>query len=118
MKIPKVSNGQAQIIIGLASVGVALLALYYTKKTVSTVTTGVKTAAQAINPVNDQNIINKGANALFGFDNKTESIGTKIYDLFHKEEPKKDEQKKPSNYSFNIKTLTPVLNEKQVFVKG
>lgn len=118
MKIPKVSNGQAQIIIGLASVGVALLALYYTKKTVSTVTTGVKTAAQAINPVNDQNIINKGANALFGLDNKSASIGTKIYDFFHKEEPKKDEPIKPSNYSFNIKTLTPVLNDKQIFVKG
>lgn len=89
MKLPQISNGQAQIIIGLAGFGVAVIALYYTKKSVTAVTDGVKTAAQAVNPVNNDNIINKGVNAVFGLDNKTESIGTKIYDWVN--EPKKQQ---------------------------
>jgi hypothetical protein len=83
MKAPKISTGQAQVLIGVLGLAVAMYALYQTKDT-------IKSAANAVNPLNNENVINKGANAIFGMDNKTESIGTKIYDLLHPE-PKKME---------------------------
>lgn len=78
MKLPDVSNGQAQIILGVAGLGVALAALYYTKKQV---TDGLN----AVNPTNDKNVINETVNGWFGFDNKTSSLGTWIYDKFNPE---------------------------------
>lgn len=89
MRMPSVSNGQAQVIIGLLGLGVAVVALYYTKKSVVAVADGVKTAAQSVNPVNNENIINRGVNAVFGLDNRTDSIGSKIYDWVNK--PKKQQ---------------------------
>lgn len=83
MKIPKISQGQAQVIIGVGGLVVAVAALYYTKKAATVAVEKVGTAVKAINPVNDKNIINEGANKLFGLDNKTASIGTKIYDFFN-----------------------------------
>lgn len=83
MKAPKISTGQAQVLIGVLGLAVAMYALYQTKDT-------IKSAANAVNPLNNDNVINKGANAIFGMDNKTESIGTKIYDLLHPEPKKKE----------------------------
>ena len=41
-----------------------------------------------------------------------------VYDFFHKDEKPKKEENKPSDYAFNIKTLTPVLKNNTPFVKG
>lgn len=46
-------------------------------------TSGVKAAAKAVDPTNNDNIVNHGVNAAVGLDNKTASIGTKIYDWLH-----------------------------------
>lgn len=49
--------------------------------------TGAKAAANAVNPVNNNNIINQGANALLGHDNKTSSIGTSFFDWMNPDQP-------------------------------
>jgi hypothetical protein len=85
MQLPKISNGQAQIIIGTIGLAIGLYAIYQTKNTVAK---AAQLANDALNPTKDSNIANKAANAVFGLDNKTASIGTKVYDFFHPEPPK------------------------------
>ncbi len=59
-----------------AAVAAGLLVAWYSKQAVTA-------AAQAVNPVNPDNVINKAAQAVTGNDNKKSSIGTKIYDWLH-----------------------------------
>lgn len=40
----------------------------------------VKAAASAINPANNNNVINQAANAITGHDNETSSIGTWLFE--------------------------------------
>lgn len=47
----------------------------------------VKAAASAVNPLNNNNAISTGANAVVGLDNKTASIGTKIFDWLNPSQP-------------------------------
>ena len=110
MKLPNITTGQAQILIGVVGLGIGLYAIYQTKSTVAA-------AANALNPTNQDNIVNKGANSLFGFDNKTQSIGTWFYDKFNPEKkpktapPKKAVQATQTN---TIGVLKPVVLPKEV----
>lgn len=110
MKLPNISTGQAQIIIGVAGLGIALAALYYTKKQVSD-------TLNKFNPTNDNNVINEGVNSWFGFDNKTQSIGTWFYDKLNPEKkpktapPKKAVQATQTN---TVGILKPVVLPKEV----
>lgn len=98
----KISTGQAQVIIGLAGLALAYYAL---KKTGDT----VKDAANAINPTNNNNVINQGVNSVLGLDNKTESIGTKIYDWTHKPATN---QVKPAQPQKTVLTPGPGMRRK------
>lgn len=86
MKIPKVSNGQAQILIGLAGLAVALYAVYASK---SAIVNGAKAVGTAINPADPENLANKAVTsvgkAVSGNDNW--SLGVSIYDYTHNNGP-------------------------------
>ncbi len=105
MKTPKISQGQAQVIIGVGGLLVAVIALYYTKKAADSVVTGASKVANAVNPTNNQNIINRGFNALFGLDNKTESVGTKVYDFFNSGKQKAMAQKPVDTKKSTVTTV-------------
>ena len=111
MKIPSVSQGQAQVLIGLGGLAVAIIALYYTKKgaekVAEKVAEGVSKAAQAVNPSNDKNIVNQGINKLFGFDNESQSIGTWLYDKFNSEQ-KTEPTAKPAPVKPVATTANPI----------
>lgn len=107
MKLPKISDGQAQIIIGTVGLGIAIYAIYQTKNTVSK---AAEIANNALNPTKDSNIVNKGANAIFGLDNKTASIGTKVYDFFNPEPPKAQQ---PVSTTINAPVGTGILKSLQ-----
>lgn len=62
------------IIAGAIAAG--LLLAWYSRRAVAD-------AAQAVNPLNNDNIINRAAQAITGNDNKTSSIGSKIHEWFN-----------------------------------
>lgn len=82
MKIPKVSNGQAQILIGLAGLAVALYAVYASK---SAIVNGAKAVGTAINPADPKNLANEAVTSvgkkITGDSNW--SLGTWFYDVTH-----------------------------------
>ena len=72
----------------LVGVGIALVAVYYIQKgastAVSAVVDGAGAVAQAVNPINDQNIFNQGATAVFQkTTGSNDTIGGSIYNFFH-----------------------------------
>lgn len=74
----KLSKTDIQIYIGGAGLLLGAYTLWKTSET-------AKAAINAVNPLNSNNIANKGANAVVGFDNKTESIGTWLHRLVNPE---------------------------------
>lgn len=78
-KLPKISDGQAQVIIGLGGLAVAVLALYYTKKAASSAVDAVenatKAAVTAVNPTSDKNLAYKATSGLLGEDFVIDKIG-------------------------------------------
>ena len=107
MKMPSISQGQAQVIIGVGGLLVAIIALYYTKKGAEKIAEGVSKAANAVNPTNDKNIVNQGINKLFGFDNESQSIGTWLYDKFNSEQ-KTEPTAKPEPIKPVATTVNPI----------
>lgn len=110
MKLPNITTGQAQIVIGVAGLGIAIAALYYAKKQVSD-------TLNNFNPTNDNNVINEGVNSWFGFDNKNKSIGTWLYDIFNPETPPPKPQPpktKQATQTNTIGILKPVVLPKEV----
>lgn len=72
MKLPAISNGQAQIIIGVIGIGIALYAVYQTKETLKQGGAAVK---QALDPTDANNLASKGARGLLGEDFVIDKIG-------------------------------------------
>lgn len=64
--------------------GLGLLAVWYIKRQAGA---AVEQAAQAVNPVNHDNVFNRGANAVWGAVTDGQgTIGTDIYDWLHGDE--------------------------------
>lgn len=75
MKIPAVSNGQAQVMLGLLGVGVAFYIVYKAKETVKDT---AKATADALNPTKDTNLAYKGTSALLSEDFVIDKIGGSV----------------------------------------
>ena len=74
----KLSPGQ---ILAIGAVGIAGVVVWQTRRAVSD---AVSDAANAVNPANNDNIINRGFNSLLGFTQRGTSFGSAIFDTFNK----------------------------------
>ena len=90
-------SSDTMLIAGAVAAG--LLLAWYSKR-------AAQAAAQAVNPVNNNNIINRAANAIVGKDNSTSSIGSTLYDWLHPDF---------ANYNPNgtVKTAAPTASRVQ-----
>ena len=71
------------LIIGAGAVA-AVVAIWLAKKTATVAVDVVKTAATAINPFNNDNIINQGFNGLYTAATGSDStLGSDVYDVTH-----------------------------------
>ena len=84
MKTPQISTGQAQIIVGLLGLGVAIYAIYETKKAAAAVKNGVVGTAKAVTDyiADDKNVVNGAAKTIIGSDNLQGAFDT-VFDFFH-----------------------------------
>lgn len=101
MKMPKISTGQAQVLIGVVGIGIGLYSLYQTKETVKN---AAQATADAFNPTKDTNLASKGARAVLGDDFVIDKIGggvANIVDFFSS----KKETTKPSPVPDKKKTV-------------
>ena len=68
----------------LVGVGVAVVAVWYMKQGASALVDGVSSAANAINPLKNNNIINQGATSAYQYVTGSKgSIGGDVYDFLH-----------------------------------
>lgn len=84
MKAPDLSTGQAQLIVGILGVGVAVWAIYETKKAALAVKNGVVGTATAVGDyiANDKNVVNGAAKSVFGQENLQKAFDG-FFDFFH-----------------------------------
>ena len=110
MKIPNISDGQAQIVIGLAALGVAVYAIYQVKSAVGSVGDGAKNVKDAVvNFVSDEkNPINGAAKSMVG-ESRLQKGFDKIFDFFNPDIKKQREQVEKSYAGKPAAKLSPLL---------
>lgn len=114
MKVPNISDGKAQIIIGLAAVGVALYAVYQVTngigKVKDSVTDGAKYVKDSVtNFVTDEkNPINGAAQSLVG-EQRLQAGFDKIFDFFNPAIKKQHEQAEKAISGKPAVKLSPML---------
>lgn len=82
MKLPAISNGQAQVLMGLTAVGVVFFIYYKGKETIKEAAKDVKVA---LDPTDAKNLASRGARAALGEDFVIDKIGggvAKVVDFF------------------------------------
>ena len=65
MKLPSISNGQAQVLMGLTAIGVVFFIYYKGKETIKEAAKDVKVA---LDPTDAKNLASRGARAALGED--------------------------------------------------
>jgi hypothetical protein len=112
MKIPNVSDGQAQIIIGIAAVGVAFYAVYQVSHGIGKISDGVSDGAKAakdavVNFVSDEkNPINGAAKSIVG-EQRLQNGFDKIFDFFNPDIKK--QRTESANITKPTVKLSPLL---------
>lgn len=112
MKIPNISDGQAQIVIGIAAIGVALYAIYQVSSGVRKVTDGVGNGVKAVKDsvvdfvTDEKNPINGAAKTVVG-EQRLQKGFDKIFDFFNPD-IKKQRQAVESTLKPSVK-LSPML---------
>lgn len=106
MKLPAISNGQAQIIIGLVGIGIALYAIYQTKDTIGK---AAQATADALNPTKDTNLAYKATTGLLGEDFVIDNIGGGVASLVNwfKKDDKQAQKAVPVALKTESKKITP-----------
>lgn len=110
MKIPNISDGQAQIVIGLAALGVAVYAIYQVQKGIGKVGDGAKAVKDSVvDFVSDEkNPINGAAKSVVG-ESRLQKGFDKIFDFFNPDIKKQREQAEKSIAGKPAVKLSPLL---------
>ena len=75
MKLPSISNGQAQVLMGLTAIGVVFFIYYKGKETIKEAAKDVKVA---LDPTDAKNLASRGARAALGEDFVIDKIGGSV----------------------------------------
>lgn len=119
MKLPSISNGQAQIIIGVAGIAIALYAIYQTKDTIGK---AAQATSDALNPTKDTNLAYKATSGLLGEDFVIDKIGggvASIVNWFKGDESKNKSVGVLKPVVLNesaVKLITPVTTVQEPFL--
>lgn len=119
MSMPSISNGQAQVLIGLVGIGIALYAIYQTKDTIAKAATATK---DALDPTSDKNLAYKATSGVLGEDFVIDKIGggvAGIVNWFKGEDSKNKSVSVLKPVVLNesaIKLITPVTTVQEPFL--
>jgi hypothetical protein len=75
MKLPSISNGQAQVLMGLTAISVVFFIYYKSKDTIKEAANDVKVA---LDPTDAKNLASRGARAVLGEDFVIDKIGGSV----------------------------------------
>lgn len=116
MKVPNISTGQAQIVIGLAGVAVAIYAIYQVKSGVTAVGHGTSAVANYVKDkvgavggyiADDKNVVNGAAVSMVGKDRLQGGFDS-IFDFFHPD--LKEAREKANNVKgYSAKVMAPPI---------